>query len=77
MAEKEIITSPSKGSNELGVETSDEAITGISAGSDTQFQLAASSGKKHKKDKNINDDETAVKNKNGESEFLELDETDE
>ncbi len=77
MPEKERITSPSMGSNELGNETIEEASTGVSAGTDTQLHLAALSGKKHKKNKNINDDEEVVKNKSGKSEFLKSDETDE
>lgn len=77
MPEKEKITSPSMGSNELGNETDEETSTGVSAGTDTQLHLAALSGKKHKKNKNVNDDEDVVKNKNIESEFLESDSTDE
>ena len=76
MAEKERITNPSMGSNELGTETHEEVITGVSAGTNTQLHLAALSGNKHKKNY-INDDEKVVKNANGESEFLEAKETDE
>ncbi|MDQ6902542.1 MAG: hypothetical protein M3139_05950 [Bacteroidota bacterium] len=76
MADREQITQPSLGSNELGTETNDTHLTsGVSAGSDTQLHMAAKSGKKHKK--NINDDEDVVKNENGEEDFLEADETDE
>ncbi len=76
MADREQITQPSSGSNELGTETNDTHLTsGISAGSDTQLHMAAKSGKKHKK--NINDDEKVVKNENGAEDFLEADETDE
>ena len=46
MEEREKITQPSLGSNELGSETNDSHPTGISAGSDTQQQMAAKSGKK-------------------------------
>lgn len=78
MADREQITQPSMGSNELGTETNDTHLeSGVSAGTDTQLHLAAKSGKKHKKDKNINDDERVVKNPNGENKFLESDETDE
>ncbi len=77
MPEKERITNPSMGSNELGTETNEKVSTGVSAGTDTQLHLTAAGGKKHKKNKNINDDEKVVKNANGESEFLEADETDE
>ncbi len=76
MADREQITQPSSGSNELGTETNDTHLTsGVSAGSNTQLHLAAMSGKKHKK--NINDDEKVVKNANGEEDFLEANETDE
>ena len=76
MADREQITQPSLGSNELGTETNDTHLTsGVSAGSDTQLHMAAKSGKKHKK--NINDDEDVVKNEKGEEDFLEADETDE
>ena len=78
MEDKEYITQPSLGSNELGTETSDtHPESGVSAGTDTQLHLTASGGKKHKKNKNINDDEKVVKNKNGEKKFLRSDETDE
>jgi hypothetical protein len=76
MADREQITQPSSGSNELGTETNDTHLTsGISTGSDTQLHMAAKSGKKHKK--NINDDEKVVKTENGTEDFLEADETDE
>ncbi len=77
MAEKENITSPSMGSNDLGTQTNDEASTGVSAGSDTQLHLAAAGGKKRKENKDVNDDERVIKNRNGESEFLRSDQTDE
>ena len=77
MADKERITSPSMGSNELGRTTSEEIHTGVSAGTDTQMHIAALGAKKHKKDKNVNDDERVVKNAEGNSKFLESDETDE
>jgi hypothetical protein len=48
MADREQITHPSLGGNELGTETDDTQLAGISAGSDTQLHLAARS-KKHKK----------------------------
>jgi len=78
MADTEQITQPSLGSNELGTETNDVHLTsGLSAGTDTQLHLAALSGKKRNKDKNINDDEKVVKNPNGENEFLKAEDTDE
>ena len=78
MADREQITQPSMGSNELGTETSDTHLeSGVSAGSDTQLHLAAKSSKKHKKNKNINDDEKVVKNPRSENKFLQSDETDE
>ena len=75
MADNEKTTQPSLGSNDLGAETNDSHITGVSSGTDTQLHLAAKSGNKHKK--NINDDEKVVKNLDGEEEFLKSDETDE
>ena len=78
MPDTDRITQPSSGSNELGTETNDTPSTGhISAGTDTQLHLAALSGKKDKKDKNINDDEKVVRNPNGENEFLQAEDTDE
>jgi hypothetical protein len=78
MDETERITDPSMGSNELGSETREEVPTGVSAGTDTQLFLAAAGGKKHKKNK-MNDDKQTDENRNieDESEFLEVDETDE
>jgi hypothetical protein len=75
MADNERITQPSLGSNDVGAETGDTHLTGISAGTDTQLHIAAKKGNKHKK--NVNDDEKVVRNQNGEEEFLESDETDE
>lgn len=78
MAEKERITDPSMGSNELGSETSEEIHTGVSAGSDTQLHITALAGKKHKKEHNkINDDELVIKNDDTKKGFLEADQTDE
>ena len=74
MAEKERITNPSMGSNELGNETNEEEYSGVSAGSDTQLLLATLGGKKHKKNKNINDDKNVAKNK---TDLLKGSETDE
>jgi len=78
MDETERITDPSMGSNELGSETHEEVHTGVSAGTDTQLFLTAAGGKKHKKNK-MNDDKQTEDNRNieDESEFLEVDETDE
>jgi hypothetical protein len=78
MADKERITDPSSGSNELGKETQEtHPETGISAGTDTQLHIAALSGKKHRKNKDINDDEKVMKNPTSENRFLQSDETDE
>ncbi|MDP4284984.1 MAG: hypothetical protein Q8891_11200 [Bacteroidota bacterium] len=49
MAEKERITNPSMGSNELGTETNEEVPTGVSTGTDTQLHITALGGNKHKK----------------------------
>ena len=49
MADKERISRPSSGSNELGDETKEDRITGgLSAGTDTQLHLTALGGKKHR-----------------------------
>lgn len=80
MAEKERITSPSMGSNDLGRETPEVEGKGISEGTDTQLHMAALASQKDKKKKNtrdINDDERVVKHADGNSEFLEAGETDE
>lgn len=89
MAEKERITNPSMGSNELGTETTEVRGSGISGGTDTLTQMAALSAQiKKEKDEqeskvanlnvdNINDDEKVVRNVNGENEFLENGQTDE
>lgn len=67
MAEKEIITNPSMGSNELGTETTEEKNSGISSGTDTQLHLTALGGKKPNRKHKSNDDIQKEKNK---SEFL-------
>lgn len=77
MEEKVRITNPSMGSNDLGTERSEEVGMHVSAGTNTQLHLAALSGNKPKKGRNINDDEKVVKKTNGKSEFLEANETDE
>jgi hypothetical protein len=75
MADREQITQPSLGSNELGTETNDTHLeSGISAGTDTQLHLAAKSGNKHRKINNEADDLQKEKNK---EEFLKLNDTDE
>ncbi len=54
MADREQITQPSLGSNELGTETNDTHLeSGVSAGTDTQLHLAAKSHKKSKANKRI------------------------
>jgi len=68
MTGRERITQPSLGSNEVGTETSDtniETETGLSAGTDTQLLLTAKGGKKHRKNKNINNGKKMVSNQNG------------
>ncbi|MGN6530344.1 MAG: hypothetical protein ACTHK0_01145 [Ginsengibacter sp.] len=83
MDETERITDPSMGSNELGSETREEVHTGVSAGTDTQLFLAAAGGKKHKKNKandakKTNEDHTNESQiEDDDTEFLEVDETDE
>lgn len=61
MPEKERIVNPSMGSNEVGSETQEEAPTGVSAGTDTQLQITALGGKKHKHHKGEIDDLTTDK----------------
>ncbi len=78
MANTKRISQPSQGSEELGRETVDRRSTGsASSGTDTQLHLAAKSGKKNKKNNNINDDEKVVKNSKGKGAFLTSKETDE
>ena len=89
MPEKERITNPSMGSNELGKETTEKRGSGISGGTDTLTQMAALSAQKKKEEdgdnkitsdinpQNVNDDEKVVDNTDGENEFLENGETDE
>ena len=72
--EKEEITNPSMGSNDLGTETDDE-YSGVSAGSDTQLMLTALGGKKHRATHETNDDDKE-KEKN-KAEFLERNKVDE
>lgn len=50
MAEKDRITNPSMGSNELGEETTQRRGSGVSAGSDTQTQMAAISAQRKKEE---------------------------
>jgi hypothetical protein len=79
MAEKERITNPSMGSNEVGTETNEDRQSGgLSAGTDTQLNLAAAGGKKNKHDRENDDKNTNKKEANiDDTEFLEVDETDE
>jgi len=58
MPEKERITNPSMGSNEVGTETREAASTGVSAGTDTQLEKTALGGKKHKKNERADNLET-------------------
>lgn len=48
MAEKDRITNPSMGSNDLGEETTQRKGSGISPGTDTQTQIAAIGAQKKK-----------------------------
>ena len=75
MSDTERTTQPSLGSNDLGTETNDTHLAGVSSGTDTQLHLAAKRDKK--RTQNVNDDEKVVKNTAGEEEFLKSDETDE
>ena len=50
MAEKDRITNPSMGSNELGEETTERRGSGISAGTDTLTQMAAISAQRKKEE---------------------------
>ena len=75
MPDKEIISNPSMGSNELGTETNEERQNGgLSAGTDTQLRLTALGGKKHKNQKQMEKDKKEI-DKN--AEFFEANETDE
>lgn len=71
MAEKENITDPSMGSNELGEETEQVRGKGVSAGTDTQLHIAALSTEK--KDHHVN----KARESEDEMNFPEADETDE
>lgn len=75
MAEKERITDPTSGSNELGDETEKTRGKGISAGTDTQTEMAALSAQK-KKDK-MNVDKSVTRSEKKDSKFPEANETDE
>ncbi len=73
MPEREQISQPTLGSNEVGTETSDIRVPNdISAGTDTQTHLAAKSGKHSKEDKIEN-----VKHNLEGTDFIQADETDE
>ena len=72
MAERENITDPSMGSNELGEETGEIRGKGVSAGSDTQLHIAALSSK-NKKEHQVN----KTKEERDQVNFPEADETDE
>ncbi len=78
MADIEQITQPSMGSNDLGTETNDtHPESGISAGTDTQRQLAAKSGKRNKKNTKNSEDEKNKKSRVGEYAFPNAEDTDE
>lgn len=75
MAEKERITNPSMGSNQLGEETTENESAGVSAGTDTQLELTAAGGKKHHKtQETVEEDLRKEKNK---AEFLAKNKVDE
>ncbi len=76
MADKKRVVQPTEGTEDVGAESTSEDRGTPSAGTDTQLFLAAKGGKKHK-NKNTNDDETVVRNSNGDSAFPTSDETDE
>jgi hypothetical protein len=67
MAEKEKITNPSMGSNELGEETDVIESAGVSAGPDTQLMITALGGKKHRRNLDPDDEKEKEKSK---AEFL-------
>lgn len=50
MPEKENITNPSMGSNKVGEETTKKRGKGVSAGTDTQTQMAAISAEEKEKE---------------------------
>ena len=52
MQDEERITDPSMGSNELGSEMQED-LPGVYAGSDTQLEITALGGKKHKHKKGV------------------------
>ena len=75
MAEKERITDPTSGSNEVGNETEKIRGTGISAGTDTQTEMAALSAQRKKEKMNVDKSEKRTEKKD--SKFPEANETDE
>ena len=70
MAEKERITNPSMGSNELGTQTNEEVSTGVSAGTDTQLHLAALSTENSDKNKNKGVDDGEIRNQVNDDELI-------
>jgi len=68
MEDRERITNPTMGSNDVGTETNESTGRSTTPGTDTQTRLAALSTEKKKKE-GINDDELVVKNEDGKSEF--------
>lgn len=78
MSDTRNISQPSQGSEELGSETNTSRNpSSPSAGTDTQLHLAAKGGKKHKNDKDVNDDEKTIDNTEGRADFSTATETDE
>ena len=68
MQDEERITDPSMGSNELGSEIQED-LPGIYAGSDTQLEITALGGKKHKH-KNKKEVNANIENNKGKKENL-------
>jgi len=78
MADREQITQPSFGSNELGTETNDTHLeSGVSAGTDTQLHLAAKSRKKNRKNEKNSENKQNEKSRVGEYAFPRAEDTDE
>jgi hypothetical protein len=78
MADREQITQPSLGSNELGTETNDTHLeSGVSAGTDTQLHLAAKGRKKNKKNEKSSEKDNNNKSRIGEYAFPRAEDTDE
>lgn len=75
MAEKERITRPTSGSNEVGEETEERRGKGMPAGTDTQTKIAALSTDQKKEKDNVKNSDR--KNEKKDLQFPEANETDE